>query len=1571
MVVSNLMTLLNYIKKKLNFKNKNKNKQTEMSTQMCYITQKESKLGSPFLDLSDYDAVFTFHEQYGIVNYNSILNNLEKQLDDQGVPFPELELQTASLSSICDGNNFSILQGDNMYVTKLIEDILILLRNLNRSETKADYIVSIVTFAKLRSTKPLLHILLEQWDRLMSLDLQTADGNNFSKLRNILDNYESTKNLPVFKKLYKFLMYCIGVSLFEKLGVKFDLHRFMKVEKAAIKKEYYMGPDFIHCLLDTILFFCETGQQCMVTGTLDPIFHHETTYDKWLKEAELLQVQSSYISNPEPHGFTVFDFLSRLDDAIEKGSAITKFHSKSDYENRICKYLLNTLKGIRADCLTKRLAQQDRKAPFAVLVAGGSSVGKSTFTKMLYYHFGKLFNLPIDPEYRYVRNPFDQYWTNFNSSQWCVQLDDIAFMHPNKAQGCDPSLMEMLQVVNNVPYVPTQADLSDKGKTPIRSRFVVATTNTESLNAKEYFACPLAVQRRLPYVINIVPRKEYLRDDCMLDTASLPKSCSGEYPNFWRITIKKVVPTTKMNTHMGQVGELKDVAIFEDTISFLEWFNKIAKESEGVQSKTMDCDTHMSEVEFCDCMLPLKQCKIHGIQMQSEDIVTYNTPWVQEMHRRLETNSDERSDPVEGYFMKNIMLSISSMNIFTKIVVFWYWCILHFTQHFTYGPAIVSFFLGRWYFFIILCRLLHIPEMRKLAFYLLGHKAYRSICRDKKAVIFCATLVTAISIYKAFSLVSSLHKTWTKEETKCTIQGLSEERGVTPKSGNDKHENVWYKDVYECTSFDVTPSTLSKAQWDLEQMEELIKNNCVHLNIRYRTSETELKEKKTKAICIGGCVYMLNNHAVSVDSFEIEVIMQNKKDGITTNITVLVTPIQYIRYPQKDLMFITLPIPPKKDIRDLFAKESFAGRFDGKYFGRSEDGDIFRNNICAPRKIPDFQFYDEANDVHIKTDMWHFKVDELTKKGDCGATLMVQSNFGPLLLGIHILGATDKTAYAVSVSSDFLNTVNMRIINNKAPTLQVGNYSKVLSDLSKKSPLRWIEQGTMQVFGSFVGFRSKKTSKVCKTYISDIAVDHGYKRETDKPMMNSWVPWRKALLDMTRPVTHMDLTLLDHCRQCFQNDIILGLKDSDYAELVVYDDLTAINGAPGLAYVDKINRSTSAGFPFGKSKKFFMENIEPIGGLQNPVEVTPEIKKEVDEIIKTYEGGSIYNPIFTGSLKDEPTNINKCKEGKTRVFCGAPLPWCIVVRKYLLAIIRLIQLNRFLFESGPGTIAQSIEWDQIYKHITAFGLWRIVAGDYGKFDKRMPASVILAAFEILIALLRKAGWSERDISVVIGISYDTAFPCIDLNGDFIKAFGSNPSGHPLTVIINGIANSLYVRYCYAKANPAKTCVDFKKHINLMTYGDDMIMGVSPQCTWLNHTVMRDILADVDIEFTMADKLAPSVPFIHIDNATFLRRAFRYEPELNAMVCPIEHASIDKMLTMCVKSQTISMQLHSVEVMNTVTREYFWYGKEIFEEKRELMNMFIKLCNLQKYQDRPFPTWEQLKFEFNENSKLRN
>lgn len=129
------------------------------------------------------------------------------------------------------------------YIVKLVENVLTFVRLLSKAKDKEDYLLAVAVFAQCRSTTSLSKHITDRWDQLLGIQVQgDSPMDTFARLRDILDKYEMVKKLPFFTKLYKFIMYCIGLSVFEKMGISFDTKRFLQIEEAVIKKEYHMRP---------------------------------------------------------------------------------------------------------------------------------------------------------------------------------------------------------------------------------------------------------------------------------------------------------------------------------------------------------------------------------------------------------------------------------------------------------------------------------------------------------------------------------------------------------------------------------------------------------------------------------------------------------------------------------------------------------------------------------------------------------------------------------------------------------------------------------------------------------------------------------------------------------------------------------------------------------------------------------------------------------------------------------------------------------------------------------------------------------------------------------------------------------------------------------------------------------------------------------------------------------------------------------------------------------------------------------------------------------------------------------
>ncbi len=1496
----------------------------------------------------------------------------------------------------------------------LVEDACLYLYNLLRSRNYADCTIATVNFCKLRGSRlNLLANLIEISDTLfkpqsfsddLEFDIQsrlnyTAQANPFAELRAQLSIYEKVKELPLFKKMYKVFLYILCSGLLDSTHINFKSLKFDKFEAEALRRTHKPGMDMVHAIIDTVLFVCESGYEYFKTGELSAFMHSGSSYEKWLQTANKLKLQSRFLNNPAPHGFDRFTYLAELKDAIESGKAIVKFSTIEDKAERLyLQKILCELQLLDAEAVTMKSAQEPRKDPFGILLHGSSHIAKSKLTEILFKHYGKCFNLPIEDTYRYTRCPTDEYWSGFNSTQWCIVMDDIAFLKPNGT--VDPTLNELLQVKNSVPYTPPQAALEDKGRTPVKAELLIATTNTKNLNLHAYFACPFAIARRLSYVVTPTVKKQYTKNGFMVDSTKIPPTPEGEYMDIWNFIIS--VPTPESEEAVdNQRTKYVVIEKFNDINSFLQWYISVAEAHATSQSKADKAAKSMHDVKVCmTCKRPEKfclcntrwphryevsctscgekrsKCECYQTQSMTEDLSPQFKLKLWLVHKVLYGGVLEFPQSVCDWYEKHFFL-INGFILILPLIYPLHMLLLYFACYILYHCIIRCFIFYRWY-----CSYRYgFLWQYKLAFWICGNEldSYRFLFRvmgeriehrrqrENKLYLFGKIL----SVPLVLIVLKKLWDTWLPKEDceikpvklhccechsrECSVKCQSSETkcsyheqgniGMKPIDIGVEKKTFYYHDPYKVTPCEI--SSASKcAQGD--NLLDIVRNQTARFNMKFVTLGRCMS---TTAVNIHGNVWMLNKHAFKTTTGILDVMLDDASKNVSRN-------ANGISFSEKDLKFIDGTdvaliqlrcMPPGKSVLKYFALDDrLEGRYKGKYILKSMAGINSIKDVCniQPGVCPCFGI-----------DSYHGRVVVPTDVGDCGSVCIAEVGNGQVILGSHISGAPDGGLYMQHISQKMLEIVKEYgpQVNEGTIPISAPGYERNLVDLHVKSTMRFLEEGTAKIYGSFSGYRPKHKSKVEPTLMKDYAVEHGYNASFGKPDM-TWKPWHIAIKDMTTPV-HVYLNEnIVKCEDAFLQDILKGVGDKLHM-IQVYDLDTALNGAEGITYVDKLNCSTSAGNPFKKSKKNFLTEVD--GKI---TDVDPLILDRIHQIEQSYDNNTRFHPQFCGHLKDEPVSAKKMASGKTRVFTGGEMAWSIVVRKYLLSHIRLIQNNPFVFEAMPGVVAQSIEWQGLYEYLTPFGQDQIVAGDYGCFDKRMAAPFILSAFRILERLAEKAGWPDEDLRYIRCIAQDTAFPCIDFNGDLIEIQG-NPSGHPLTVIINCIVNSLYMRYAFLLIS-GKPLEDFQKYVKLATYGDDNIMGVSKECPLFNHTRIAKAMECIGVKYTMAEKDAESVPYIHISQSSFLKRAFRYDDDIGAIVAPLDSTSFDKMLTYRLPKDDMASEAHAICVIETAQREYFFHGKEVFERKQEFFRKMVEDLDLGLWvRPSTFPKYYDLVYDF--------
>jgi hypothetical protein len=1608
----------------------------------------------------------------------------------------------------------------SLNIQKYLESTVVLLFDMSRADSPMDRTMAIVSFCQKHMEGPIFTKDNVQWSISKCADMvggflamydtifggmqvQSAEE-HFAFFHRLLDSYEDIRDSPLVSKMHRFGMYALSLSLFTKLGLTFKALNYTKMEEAAIKRKFTLGPSFLHCLCDTLLFVCERGYQCMQSGSMDPIFHSGSSYEAWFTQVRELKQQSLYMSDPEAlvelkkRGGSVavidrFEFLSKVDSLIEQGESILKFTKRLEkFELSLLNASMGDLQLMRANEITKRAAQKMRQAPFPLLVFGGSSVGKSTLIDLIFYQVGKTLALPTGSEFKYTRNFNDSFWSGFHPSMWFLILDDIAFMNPNKAPQGDPSLMEGIQILNRIPLVTNQAELADKGKCPFRGKCVVASTNTSKLNATSYYSCPLALKRRFPYMIDVTPKVAFQKDGQFMDSELVQEWKTSRGPqdvfdDIWDIKLFRLKPILRSpdgrDHREGQDGqylrinaddEESDDFVFSDIYAFLAWVSKKAIAHQRNEDMMDRAGKEASDVKICPvCYYPDSRCSCMKVQAEDEVIDTDSESETEFWRRfddawqtRDETNPAEEFRRIEptlsplGLWLKSVQDSrryyhdrfdmVKTMSTFyqagrekvedpveppstrfawAKACFMWplYYTFMRWYSFRWIVMYVIFLFTGNRFGVGASLADKCFPAYVACVFHRMGRRVEKTFAMSRemkdlvKKVVVLSTVTFAVTALLTRLLLlipggrkkKSRQKRATAEHVSLNSQDeyvSDEEKSINRKVGpvrkkepwlnlppvqggaessasvgqkpvalSTERVNMWRKVDYQTTTFDVSPQTTSlKGKFD--DFVNVVGRNCI--NFVCTDFGVERVRRRGKATCVCGHVYMTNEHCLpKTDTFRLSVTCDDRVcQGLDANISVLVSQSQVKRFPDRDIALFELNcLPPRKDLRPYFMKKGLEGSHNGILISRQLDGSFKKRPVKSMRR----QFF-RTPDIAPST-FWtgHLGCDEPTVVGDCGSLLVSNSSFGPILLGIHVAGE-DSTVGSLMVDSEFLfdNTTRFThpIIQSGEPMLSAPSAPRILnSTMHFKSPVTYIQEGKVAgVYGSFTGFRSAKRSAVGPTLFADEFAKHGYETKFGAPVMDSWEPWSVAITEMVNPVLDLNEGILKECADAFADEIISALGDDIKKIVHVLDMDTTVNGAPGVAYIDAMNRSTSAGCPWKKSKKSFMTKAEPRGDLQDPVDVSPEILERVEQMRQTYLRGERCMPVFCASLKDEALKFKKIDAKKTRVFTGSPMDFSLIMRQYLLCIARLFQNNRFVCESAPGTNPHSKEWQEIREYLTEFGVDRLIAGDYAMFDKRMSAIVILLAFHVIQKIAAASGnFSPEDLLVIAGIAEDIAFPLIDFNGDLIEFLGSNPSGQILTVIINCIANALYMRYCFAilgvKAGVGKTTAEtvrkFKEYVRLITYGDDNAMNVHKKADWFNHSSIQSTLATVGITYTMADKEAKSVPFIHIDEVSFLKRYWRWDEDIGAFVCPLEHDSIEKSLMVCVRSSSITPEEQAVQILVAQVTEYFWYGKKTFLEKRALFLQVAQTVGIDfLITKNTFPTWDQLYDRYHHGGK---
>lgn len=1411
-------------------------------------------------------------------------------------------------------------------------------------------------------------------------------GQSIDSVKKILTEWRSFRNSDLARNLANVIdmlvtVGFIGVDDPKKMKNPFRSGEFEKfsVRVWDIQAE---AIDFTTMVFETIIFFLERGYAAFVhkdptlllysdseTQAMDIEFSLLTSALPLLECGRLDELAERMNANPIPNAIPIVDsadFDNRVDKMVSKLSYLLKFEKHPVARNMLSSKL-TTMTKLRTSLIMQQRKSPIRDKPFCVEIYGGSSVAKTTlcniFARVLLHANG----FACTKDHIVTCNDLDKYQSEYTSSKTAVILDDYA---NTRADFYDVApTKKIIDFCNNVNLAALNAEVEKKGNVMIRPKMVLLTTNVKGLLAEHFSNEPVSIQRRFEVIITAKLKPDFV--DPATGGPLKEKMARVAIPDAWDLLLE-TVHIVRDRHDRAELRSLfhkrkEDGTIEPATVGIftaLEKLKEMSREHFATQKAYVACVENFFEIDFCEHSMPPDSCP-HCRQKHADSnlllpsIVAPLCP-----HNKAKGNCQTCADTLARLQTSSFLNGLST----------------HSGTEDERRNALASAFLDEAFDDVSLgCETqtgipISYDEEAEVSFV-----EYFSDRRMR--ILGGAAVLTGVvaAVYLVYRIYKNMQKT-------IDVQGDVVSQPIRLETDV---ANPW-KQVKPVQ----LPTSLASKTTTVDDLVKLISRKIGFALIRHHSVDKELPREVCNIMPMCGDRWLLPSHMLHhVDKeYEIEVRTGSSQVlGKTFKQCVGSREIEFI--PGTDYAIVRLA--NGGDNYDL-TKFLALGKIDlgwtrsklyAKTVLRHSDGEIENETIHLHSRSV-VEALSPTTGKSFEYDAYCYQYPKPTFRGQCMMAL-ISDSASPALLGFHLAGRTNETfgAAGVLLKSEFdkanmLLSDRVPIVCHSSGTFRTKIYDidfKPSSIIDPKHATAWLttdeETGThpaLEVFGSHPQGTVRFKSHVCKSPISDAVEDIlALKRIHGPPNGGkSWVHWQRDLDLISKPRGLFRPKILQQAADDFWSKIDTFLNEHpDQLDLVhPYDLDTILAGVDGITSVDGVDLKTSMGWPLNKAKSnFIVPSERSVSNVTRPLDIDPTILAEAERVEAILLTGERCYAIHRATKKDEAVKFTK---DKIRIFAGAQYALIHVTRKYYLPIIRLIQTNWINMECAVGINAHGKQWSELAERLLTHGRDRLIAGDFKSYDKVISPTLMTEAFGILIKIAKKAGYNADQLRVMAGIATEICYPTYEWDGVFLQAFGSNPSGHPLTVIVNNLANSLYMRYAYYAMHEGEEVPPFHTRVELICYGDDNAQNVSPLETKYNFRTVQRELAKVQVPYTPADKGTTCPEFIPIEEVSFLKRGFVYREDLQMWVAPLEEASISKSLHNYLKqkgSPTTPLQI-SAQVISGALREYFRFPREVFERRRKQLYEVAETTGALAYIN-SFPTYDEFRDELLGNSSI--
>nr|WPR16519.1 MAG: RNA-dependent RNA polymerase [Avian associated picorna-like virus 20] len=554
-----------------------------------------------------------------------------------------------------------------------------------------------------------------------------------------------------------------------------------------------------------------------------------------------------------------------------------------------------------------------------------------------------------------------------------------------------------------------------------------------------------------------------------------------------------------------------------------------------------------------------------------------------------------------------------------------------------------------------------------------------------------------------------------------------------------------------------------------------------------------------------------------------------------------------------------------------------------------------------------------------------FEYRAQTHKGDCGSPLiLLNSSVQRKILGIHVAGALDT------------------------------GVSNILSQEYLKNKLLLFDDVVIQE--EFLDCDDELTAQCCGffdncEFLGKVANNRGFRNPgkteiLESPLHNMYEPLTAPAL--LRPLGDIN-PLFNAIKDQFVSNIVfpeelVKLACDDIKNLLgslnkitnyayVLSDNEMINGVKGDNWIRPLDLLTSPGFPFIFSKSKNLKGKHSFfKGEDGNKEMTSFLQERVrDRELNLFQGIAL-PAIFCDTLKDERRELEKVRLGKTRVFNTGPVDFNLLVRKYFSGFCAHLMNNHLQSECCVGVNPHNGEWKQLYNRLDKKnGLW--FGGDFSKYDKQLSYQLLEASLDIIqdfykddFYLVRKGLW----------VSMFNAYHLCGKN--VYRCRQGNPSGIPITVIINSLVNMILMRISFLGICNDLSLIDFNNKVSIATYGDDNLICCDSSLRNYNMRSVGEWFGKFGVKYTSPDKNDINKEFLEREEITFLKRKFvKFKSEIYA---PLPLNIIKEMMLWMRGDLDVDYAMSAT--WNSVLTELTHYPEVIYDEiTQHILNFATK------------------------------